>query len=225
MEVVEKFRPYTIEEGEYLVKLARKAVEEYVKRKKMISPPLDAPEKLTKDTYGIFTTIEKYYEMNRLELRGCIGYPRGYVNVLTALINSAIAAATEDPRFPPLGVEELETVVFEISILSPMELIKGVSPREYPKMIKVGVHGLMVESGPFSGLLLPQVPVEYLWDEETFLSQTCMKAFLPPDAWLDVETKVYRFQAQIFRELSPRGRVEERDLLLELENKRRKTTR
>ncbi|RLE88642.1 MAG: TIGR00296 family protein [Thermoprotei archaeon] len=222
MEVVERFKPYTLEEGEYLVKLARRAVKEYIKRGKLISPPLDAPEKLIKDTYGIFTTIEKYYGPGRLELRGCIGYPRGYVNVLTALLNSAVAAAIEDPRFPPLGVEELETVVFEVSILSPMELIKGISPRDYPKVIKVGIHGLMVESGPFSGLLLPQVPVDYLWDEEEFLSQTCMKAFLPPDAWLDERVKVYKFQAQIFHEVSPGGKVEERDLLMELESKRRK---
>jgi len=218
----ELFKPYTLDEGKFLVELARKAVESYLKEERRIEPPDNTPGSLLKDNYGVFTTIEVFNPHGHNELRGCIGFPRGYRNVVTAVINSAIAAATEDPRFPPMGLEELSKVVFEISILSPLELIEVRDPRDYVRQIKVGIHGLVVEKGLFTGLLLPQVPVEYLWDEGEFLSQTCMKAWLPPDCWLEKGTKVYRFQAQLFKELEPNGKVIERDLLKEYEELRKK---
>lgn len=220
-EVLRPFKPYSLEVGKFLVKLARRAVEEYLRSGKVIDPPPETPPQLLQDKYGVFTTIELYLGPGRRELRGCIGFPQGYKNVATAVIMSAIAAATEDPRFPPMRPEELSQVVFEVSILSPMELIKVEHPRDYLRYIRVGYHGLMVEKGIHSGLLLPQVPVEYGWDEETFLCQTCLKAWLPPDAWLDKDTKVYRFQAQIFMEVEPNGEVVERDLLRELEERKR----
>ncbi|RLE54756.1 MAG: TIGR00296 family protein [Thermoprotei archaeon] len=217
---IQVFKPYSIEEGRFLVKLARKAVTEYLIHGKVIDPPSETPEKLLRDRYGVFTTIEVYLGPAHRELRGCIGFPQGYKNVATAVILSAIAAATEDPRFPPMTVDELSKVVFEVSILSPMELIKVEDPRDYLKHIKVGYHGLMIEKGFRSGLLLPQVPVEYGWDEETFLCETCIKAMLPPDAWLERDTRVYRFQAQIFMEVTPNGDVVERDLVEELRLKK-----
>ncbi len=218
---IKRFRPYTLEEGRFLVKLARKAVETYLSTGKIIDPPPNTPEKLLKDNYGVFTTIEKVYgPVKMTELRGCIGYPHGYRNVAYATIYSAIAAAVEDPRFPPMKLDELSEVIFEVSILSPMEEVKA-SPRDRPKHIKVGYHGIVIERGFYAGLLLPQVPVEYGWDEETFLSEGCVKASLLPDCWLDEETKVYRFQAQIFKEVEPNGEVIERDLLKELEEKRK----
>ncbi len=219
---MERFRPYTLEEGKFLVKLARKTVETYLLEGRKLEVPKNTPEKLIKDKYGVFTTIETYRE-GKTHLRGCIGFPYGYQNVAKAVIEAALAAAFEDPRFPPLTKDELNEIIFEVSILSPIKELKAKSPREYPKLIKVGYHGLIIERGLFSGLLLPQVPVEYGWDEEEFLCQTCMKAGLTPECWLDEGTRVYVFQAQIFKEVKPYGEIIERDLIKELEERRRST--
>jgi len=108
--------------------------------------------------------------------------------------------------------DELDHVVFEVSVLTPPEPIKVENPSEYPSKIKIGRDGLIVERGFFKGLLLPQVPVEWRWDEEEFLCQCCMKAGLPPDCWLVKETKIYRFQAIIFEELSPKGEIVRKEL-------------
>lgn len=216
---MKRFRPYSLMEGRALIGLARKAVTVYIEEGKIIKPSGDVPDSLLRDNYGVFTTIERLVNGKR-ELRGCIGYPRGYTNVAMAVVGSALAAAFEDPRFPPLSQKELNEVVFEVSILSPLEQIRIDDPRRLPKTIRVGYHGLVVEHGIFSGLLLPQVAVEYGWDEETFLCQTCMKAGLTPECWLDRKTTVYRFQAQIFFEKNPGGEVAERDLLDELERKK-----
>jgi len=204
----------TLEEGAFLVKLARKAVKEYLDKGMIISPPDNVSERL-KEKRGVFVTIEKI-EIDekgvwQRKLRGCIGFPEPVYPLVEATIQAAVAAS-EDPRFPPLTLNELSRVVFEVSVLSPLELIKVEKPLEYLKVIKIGRDGLLVEKGIFKGLLLPQVPVEYEWDVETFLNYACMKAGLPPDAWLDPDTKIYRFTAQIFYELEPEGRIIERQL-------------
>ncbi|MEM1785675.1 MAG: TIGR00296 family protein [Candidatus Bathyarchaeia archaeon] len=195
----------SLDEGEFLVKLARKAVEEYLISHKRIAAPQKLPEKLLK-LCGVFVTINRLIGGEK-ELRGCIGYPYPTNPLVEAVIDSAISSATQDPRFPPLSIEELETVVFEGSILTPPELINVENPREYPSKIKIGEDGLIIERGIFRGLLLPQVPVEWGWDAEEFLCQCCLKAGLPPDCWLMKGTKVYKFQAIIFEEESPRGKV------------------
>lgn len=199
-----------LEEGRFLVQLARQAVEEYVKNRKRIDPPKDAPKKLLKPC-GVFTTIntEKH---GRKELRGCIGFPYPTAPLVQAVIESAISSATQDPRFYPLSQSELDSVVFEVSILTPPQIIQVEKPSEYPSRIKVGEHGLIVEKGVYKGLLLPQVPVEWKWNEEEFLCQCCIKAGLPPDCWLVENTKVYRFQALVFEEEQPRGEVRRKPL-------------
>jgi hypothetical protein len=103
-------------------------------------------------------------------------------------------------------------VVFEVSVLTPPELIKVSKTNEYPSKIKIGEDGLIVERGMFKGLLLPQVPVEWGWDEEEFLCQCCIKAGLPPDNWLLKDTKIYKFQAIIFEEEKPNGEVKRKIL-------------
>jgi len=86
------------------------------------------------------------------------------------------------------------------------------SPREYPAKIKVGRDGLIVEKGLYKGLLLPQVPVEWGWDEEEFLCQCCIKAGLMPDCWLEPQTKIYKFQAIIYEETQPNGPIKRKQL-------------
>jgi uncharacterized protein (TIGR00296 family) len=198
------------DEGKFLVELARNAVKEYLKTGKYIPPPENTPKKMLKEC-GVFVTINKLAHGEK-QLRGCIGYPYPIAPLVEAVIDSAINAATQDPRFPSLSNKELEEVVFEVSVLTPPELIETNNPKEYISKFKVGEHGLIVERGGFKGLLLPQVPVEWNWCEEEFLCQCCMKAGLPPDTWLEKGTKIYRFKGIIFEEESPQGVVKRKEL-------------
>jgi len=197
-------------EGEFLVKLARRAVEEYLKTRKHTRAPDNVSEKL-KQPCGVFVTINTI-ENGEKELRGCIGYPYPTDPLFQAVIQSAINAATEDPRFYPLSPKELDKVVFEVSVLTPPQKIETNKPKEYPAKINVGRDGLIVERGIYKGLLLPQVPVEWKWNEEEFLCQCCVKAGLPADNWLLDGTKLYKFQAIIFEEETPNGEVKRKAL-------------
>ena len=200
----------SLEEGKFLVELARKAVEEYLKSRKRISAPENISEKLLQPC-GVFVTINTIRDGEK-ELRGCIGYPYPTTPLVQAVIESAISSATQDPRFYPLSLSELDNVVFEVSVLTPPQLIEVKKPSEYLTKIMVGKDGLIVERGMFKGLLLPQVSVEWEWDEEEFLCQCCIKAGLPPDCWLLKDTKIYNFQAIIFEEEKPRGEVKPKAL-------------
>ena len=198
------------EEGKFLVQLARNAVQTYLRMRKEIMPPENTPKKLF-ERCGVFVTINKL-EKGEETLRGCIGYPYPTHPLVEAVIDSAINAATQDPRFPPLTYAELTKVVFEVSVLTPPELIETNDPKEYLSKFAVGEHGLIVEKGPNKGLLLPQVPVEWNWCEEEFLCQCCMKAGLPPDTWLTKGTRIYKFKAIIFEEETPLGIVKRKAL-------------
>lgn len=195
----------TLEEGALLVKTARKTIETYLREGKIISKP-DVPGKLLEHR-GVFVTLTK-----RGELRGCIGHPMPTMPLIDSLIDSAISAATRDPRFPPVGLRELHEIEIEVSILTKPEILKVKHPKEYPDHVVIGRDGLIVESRGCAGLLLPQVAVEYGWDAEEFLSNTCIKAGLMPDSWLDRNVRVSRFSAQVFSERGPDGEVEERKL-------------
>jgi len=200
----------TLEEGQFLVRLARKAVEKYLENGKVILPPEDASSKLMKRC-GVFVTLNNVRGKEK-ELRGCIGFPYPTLPLVQAVIDSAINSATQDPRFPPLFSDELSSIVFEVSVLTPPQLIKVEKPTEYPSKIEVGKDGLIVERGYYKGLLLPQVPTEWNWKEEEFLCQCCMKAGLSPDCWVLEGTKVYKFQAIIFEETTPNGEIKSKKL-------------
>jgi uncharacterized protein (TIGR00296 family) len=193
------------EEGSFLVKIARKAVEENLKDGRIISPPENVSLNLS-ERRGVFVTINKVVNGEK-SLRGCIGFPYPVYPLIRAVIEAAIESATRDPRFPPMSMRELNQVVFEVSVLTEPKLIDVKSPSEYPSKIKIGEDGLIVERGFYKGLLLPQVPVEWGWDEEEFLCQCCMKAGLPPDCWVMRGTKIYKFQCIIFEETSPNGTI------------------
>lgn len=197
----------SLEEGKFLVELARNTVKEHLTTGKRLTAPLDTPEKL-RGQCGVFVTINTLNHGEK-QLRGCIGYPYPTLPLVEAVIESAVDAATQDPRFYPLSLKELENVVFEVSVLTPPELITVQKPDEYVNEVKIGEDGLIVEKGMFKGLLLPQVPVEWNWDEEEFLCQCCVKAGLPPDSWLVKGTKIYKFQAIIFEEETPHGEIKQ----------------
>lgn len=195
----------TQDEGTFLVRLARNTVTRYLGDGKKLQPPKNTPEKLF-ERCGVFVTINTIRGREKT-LRGCIGYPYPTSTLVEAVMDSAINAATEDPRFESMSFNELGKVVFEVSVLTPPERIMASSPKDYLSKIKVGEDGLIIEQGYHKGLLLPQVPVEWGWCKEEFLCQCCMKAGLPPDSWLTKDSKVYKFSAIIFEEETPNGKI------------------
>lgn len=195
----------SLEEGKKAVELARLTVENYVKKIK--TPPSELKGVFIQDQ-GVFTTLHTYPKLN---LRGCIGFPLPVMPLKDAIIESA-KSATQDPRFPKLEEDEINNIVIEVTILTKPELIDVSQPKEYIKHIEIGRDGLIVEQGFYKGLLLPQVPVEQNWNKEEFLSHTCMKAGLLPDAWFEKNTKIYKFTGQIFTEIKPNGQIMEKNL-------------
>ncbi|MFX0123016.1 MAG: TIGR00296 family protein [Candidatus Hodarchaeota archaeon] len=199
--------------GEFLVKLARRTIETYLKDKKKIDIPNDAPEDLF-DHSGVFVTLHQVTEGKEPKLRGCIGRvesPHG--TLIQSTIDSAIDAATRDPRFPPVIYDEMASITVETTILTVPEVLKVKSPKEYFDLIEIGKHGLIAERGIYQrGLLLPQVPVEHNWDLEYYLNYVCLKAGLPGQAWTDLNTKISRFEGIIYSEITPNGATEQRKI-------------
>lgn len=188
-------------EGAELVRLARVAVEKYLQESIIIKS-----EKHTLEKAGVFVTLNYVTSSKKEYLRGCIGFPLPEKPLYQGVVEAAIAAATEDPRFPPLDRQELNNIVFEVSVLTSPQQI-SVSPAEYGKEIEIGRDGLILHWRFGSGLLLPQVPVELKWNVEEYLANICYKAGAPPDVWLDPSSKLYRFQAVVFKEVEPKGEV------------------
>ncbi len=153
---------------------------------------------------GVFVTLTEH--RNRA-LRGCIGFPVPVYPLRAAIPRAAVAAAVEDPRFPTLARSELDRTVIEVSLLTVPEPIDVADPLARPAQVQIGRDGLIVDADGASGLLLPQVATEQGWDARTFLSETCRKAGLRPDAWRSERTRFRRFRAEIFHEVEPGGPV------------------
>jgi uncharacterized protein (TIGR00296 family) len=197
---------YSIEDGKLAVSIARKTIETYLKDKK--TPDFKVPKHFNENS-GVFVTLNSYPKHN---LRGCIGYPEPHEPLINALVDSAINAATRDPRFPSVKLKEMDKLVVEVSLLTPPEPVEAKNPQDYLELIQIGRDGLIVEKGASRGLLLPQVPVEWKWDVDEFLSHTCMKAGLPADCWLHESTRFFKFSAVVFSEDKPRGKITQREL-------------
>ncbi|MGC8567945.1 MAG: TIGR00296 family protein [Candidatus Micrarchaeia archaeon] len=196
---------YSLEEGEKLVKAARNSIELGLKMASFDKELVKRGLENFNQRYGVFVTIE-YYPTN--ELRGCIGFPKAIDTVKNEIVEAALAAAFEDPRFPPLSQNELDDIVIEVSILSKPEMIKG----NLLDSFEIGKDGLILEYGAASGLLLPVVPVEQGWNKNEFLDALCQKAGVPKKSCFDPNANLYKFETQIFREEKPYGSVFERVL-------------
>ena len=194
--------------GEKIVKLARKAVEKYLNESVVINA--DNSNGLSQKA-GVFVTLN-YLSNNKEYLRGCVGFPVAEKTLYQSVIEAAIAAATQDPRFEPINKEDIENIIFEVSVLSPPEKIEVQNPKDYKNHIKIGRDGLILKCKYGSGLLLPQVPVELNWDINEYLANICYKAGAPPDAWLMPESQLYKFGAVIYKEFEPNGNVKKVDL-------------
>ena len=144
----------SLKEGEFLIRLARSTVKTYLETGKTVKPPENTPKKMFEQC-GVFVTINSL-KGGEKKLRGCIGYPYPTSPLVEAVIDSAVSAATRDPRFYPLSLAELGNVVFEVSVLTPPEAVEVENPKEYLAKIKVGEDGLIVEKGFYKGLLLPR---------------------------------------------------------------------
>jgi AmmeMemoRadiSam system protein A len=176
---------FTDDEKRLLRGIARRAIEDVARGKPV--PEFMVDSQALKEKKGVFVTLKK-----RGQLRGCIGYTRGVKPLYKIVGEMAAAAAFHDPRFNPVTEAELSDLEIEISVLTPMKRIKDVEE------IEVGKHGLLIEKGFNSGLLLPQVATEYGWDRKTFLEHTCLKAGLPRNAWKDGKTRICTFSAEVF---------------------------
>jgi len=177
----------TDEQKKQLLQVARAAIKNALEGKP--DPILESHDPIFKEKRGAFVTLTKHGN-----LRGCIGYVLAYKPLDETVIEMAKAAAFRDPRFPAVTADELDDLEVEISVLTPIREITDINE------IEVGKHGIIIERGVYSGLLLPQVATEYGWDRETFLEHTCNKAGLPSDAWQKEGTKIKIFSADVFHE-------------------------
>jgi AmmeMemoRadiSam system protein A len=173
----------------FLLQLAREAILAHVSVRELMT---STSEPIAAQCSGVFVSLHKHGE-----LRGCIGHIECDQPIGRVVPRCAVAAASTDPRFPPVTLVELSDLEIEISLLGPLEAITG------PADIEIGRHGLVIERDWRRGLLLPQVAVEWEWDPEHFLAQTCHKAGLPQDAWKHWGAKRWRFEAEVFSEERP----------------------
>ncbi|MBN2483662.1 MAG: AmmeMemoRadiSam system protein A [Candidatus Omnitrophica bacterium] len=170
-----------------LLHIARLTLENYLRDQPV--PEFEQGSPILYEKRGAFVTLKEHGQ-----LRGCIGRIVADTPLYKVISDFAINAAVHDMRFKPVEYKELKDIEIEISVLTPFERVQSLDE------IEVGTHGLMIQKGPYSGLLLPQVPLEYHWDRDTFLEHLCYKAGLPSGAYKDKDAVIYRFSASVFSE-------------------------
>jgi len=197
-----------------LVKLARKIVVTYLKEGVVIS--VKQKEGLCdEETMGGFLTAKIIKEVNNEKTERVVmsaGCPLPLMSLRDIVVDSAINMAIQIRSRSLLNTLEIKNLIFEIDVLTPLRIVDVEKPTDYLRKIRVGRDGLMVERGFFRVLLLPKVPLEKGWDAQDFLSECCVRAGYPPDAWLYKNVNIYAFQSQIFKEVKPLGKIIELSL-------------
>ena len=189
--------------GIELVRLARRTV-----ANRLLGQPLQADHGIDNGIKaGTFVTLYRIDGQKREILRGCVGFPVPEKRLGQSIIDCAIAAAFEDPRFEPLESNELDHVIFEVSVLTEPQEIMG-EPKDRISKIKIGRDGLILHWKYGSGLLLPQVAIELKWTIEDYLLNICGKAGAPLEEWSRPSSRLYSFQATVYKEIEPNGRIE-----------------
>lgn len=173
-----------------LLSIARRAIEAKLRRETLSFDGVALTPELERRA-GVFVTLREGDD-----LRGCIGVLEPREPLYRAVASAAVSAALSDPRFPPVAVDELPRLSFEISVLGPFEPVASVDE------IVVGVHGLIAREGFHAGLLLPQVPGEWGWGREEYLDHLCLKAGLPMGRWRSGKVALEKFTAEVFAEES-----------------------
>ena len=188
--------PLSEDDRRTLLSRARQVIFETICERRF--PNLPAPAGRLADPGGAFVTLSC-----NGRLRGCIGRTDAMLPLAENVVQCAITAASQDPRFKPLCAEELSQLEIEISVLSEPRPVGG-------EEIQPGIHGIIVSRGARRALLLPQVAVERHWSSIQFLQAVCRKAELEPDAWRDPETKLLGFTAEVFCDQGVLGQKEGR---------------
>ncbi|MDD5096081.1 MAG: AmmeMemoRadiSam system protein A [Candidatus ainarchaeum sp.] len=183
---------FSAEQKRKLLLIARKAIEYFAEHGEEPGALKEVDIDEFEMARGVFVTLKE-----NGELRGCIGFPMPIMPLGKAVVKAAIAAAFDDPRFSSVTKEEIRELEIEISVLTVPEQVKVARPEEYLKKIKIGRDGLIIEFMGYSGLLLPQVPVEERWGVEEYLDFLCRKAGLPPETWKQRPVSIKAFQAEI----------------------------
>ena len=168
-----------------LLRMAREALVGYMNFAEI--PKVPEPAEALRQHCGAFVTLRK-----GKNLRGCVGVIAAHQPLYLTVRQCAVWAALSDHRFPPVMKREVRGLNLEISVLSPLFDIA-------PENVEVGRHGLFISQESLRGLLLPQVAVQWNWNREQFLEETCRKAELPPDAWRQ-GARIQAFTAQVFEE-------------------------
>jgi AmmeMemoRadiSam system protein A len=179
----------TDEEKQELIRIARATLKEFVRSGRV--PPGKPHRETLLARAGAFVSLHRGEE-----LRGCIGTQQETTPLYKTIQEMAVAAASRDSRFPPVGDAELPAITIEISVLGDRRRVQG------PQEIEIGKHGLCIEYHGHRGVLLPQVATEHGWDAPTFLERLCGKAGLPPGSWREPDALVEVFSAQVFDEKS-----------------------
>jgi len=180
---------FSSNEQRFLLRFVRDVINTRLRHEEMPMPTDAEDTPVFQEKRGVFVTLKK-----NGQLRGCIGYPLPHKKLIEAVYDNALAAAFQDPRFPPLQSEELDEIHIEISVLSVPQKI--VSPEE----VMVGRDGIIISTSTNKGLLLPQVPLEQGWNRQQYLDYGCLKAGLPRDYWRSHPVRIETFQAQVFSE-------------------------
>jgi len=196
---------FDLDSGRRLVKIARRAIEQVAEHKRKDLKIEGTENKKLNEKHGVFVTIKKFKDNS---LRGCIGFISPSP-LWEAVQRAAVMAAFCDPRFAPIVKDELNELLIEVSIMSEPSLVVAKNKGAYKNKINIGRDGLIIFNKERSGLLLPQVPIEQEWDCEDFLENLCYKAGMLPDMLDDENTKIMRFQCQIFAEKEPDGEIVE----------------
>lgn len=184
----------TAEDKTSLLDLARRAVIAAASRKAKPDVALDTLSQVLQDEGASFVTLTK-----QGQLRGCIGSLEARRPLVIDVRENAIAAATSDPRFPPVRPDEVEELQVEVSVLSPPEPLAYDDAEDLLKKLRPGVDGVVIERGGRRGTFLPQV-WEQLPDPKQFMDRLCRKAFLPGGCYQDPGLKVYTYQVEKFTE-------------------------
>ena len=171
----------------FLINLVKEIIRcELTGEKFSVKCPDDA---IFRKNVGAFVTLKK-----QGQLRGCIGYVIGYKTLFETILDMSKAAAFNDPRFNSVKENEISELEVEISILSELINVENINE------IEIGRDGLIISKGYYQGLLLPQVAVEWGWNREQFLSETCRKAGMHGDCWKEKDVIIKRFTAEVFSE-------------------------
>ena len=181
--------PLTKADRKLLLEYSRCVLERTVRGQSI--PALDSPSPAIQAFRGAFVTLRQ----SQGELRGCLGRVLTSTPLFQTVAECTMDAAQHDPRFSPVTPHELASIGIEISVLSAPEAAS-------PEAVEVGRHGLIISWGVRRGLLLPQVPVQWGWNRERFLDETCLKAGLPQKAWC-YGAEIQVFTAEVFAEPHP----------------------